>query len=240
MRPGFWRLAVCTLIVAASAQAQVGPSRAYPINTASPKPPLMQFDRKDRIAEVDVRVGADGRTIATKLVTRSGSGVYDERVRGFWKAQPFVPAIGADGKPVESTLRTRASYTVRLPPGGDGLVNRINGFHFRVEIPDEKPGTIAARIERMSCRDALWEYDFMRALAPKAKLQHEEIFHVAFAMLIAARRLSTESRDVLIAEWDALIEQTVDSCRAQPAARYWKDAFVHTFDSAAPVGVNVQ
>ena len=24
----------------------------------------------------------------------------------------------------------------------------------------------------------LWEYDFMRALAPKAKLQHEALFHV--------------------------------------------------------------
>jgi hypothetical protein len=240
MRPGFWRLAVCMLIVAPMVEAQAGPSRAYPINTASPKPPVMQFDRKDRTTEVEVRVGADGRTISTRLLSRSGNGVYDERVRGFWKAQPFVPALGADGKPMESTLRARAVYAVRLPPGGDGLVNRINGFHFRTEIAGEKPGDLAARIEGMSCHDLLWEYDFMHGIAPKAKLHHEEIFHVALAMLIAARQMSTESRDALIAQWDALIEQTLDSCRAQPAARYWTDSFVPIFESAAPVGVNVQ
>jgi len=240
MRKGLWWQAPCLLIAASLAQAQVAPGRAYPINTASPHPPLMQFERKNRTVEVEVRVGADGRTISTKLLSRSGSGVYDERVRGFWKAQPFVPAIGADGKPVESTLRTRAIYAVQLPPGADGLVNRVNGFHFRTEIEDQKPGDLAARIEHMNCRDLLWEYDFMHRLAPKAKLEHEEVFHIAFAMLIAARRLSTESRDALIAQWIALIGQTLDSCRAQPASRYWKDAFVPTFESATPVGVNVQ
>jgi hypothetical protein len=241
MRPGFWRLAVCTLIAAANSGAQVAPSHAYPIKTASPKPPVMQFDSKDRTAEVDVLIGPDGRAISTTLVTRSGSGIYDERVRGFWRAQPFVPAIDADGKPVESTLRTRAIYSVRLPPERSaGIAYRTNGFRFRMEIADEKPGDTAARIERMRCRDVTWEYDFMRGVAPKANLRHEEIFHIAFAMLIAARHLSTESRDALIAQWDALVDQTLDSCRAQPAARYWKDAFAPTFDSAAPVGVNVQ
>jgi hypothetical protein len=240
MRMGFWRFALYTFIAASSTEARVGPSPAYPINTAAPPPPVMQFDRKDRTTEVEVRVGADGRTISTRLLTRSGSGVYDERVRGFWKAQPFVPALDADGKPVESTLRTRSIYSVRLPPGPDGLINRVNGYRVRTEVLDQKPGDVAARIERMSCRDILWEYDFMHSLAPKAKLHHEELFHVSFAMLIAARQLSTESRDALIAQWDALVEQTLDSCRAQPAARYWKDAFEPTFESAAPVGVNVQ
>src|SRR6185295_7882867 len=240
MRVRCWLLAASVVFLSVDARAQRGPSSAYPIETASPKPPLMQFERKDRTVEVEVRVGADGHTRSTKLLTRSGNGVYDERVRGFWKDQRFVPALDAEGNPVESTVRTRASYYVKTPPEGAGLVNRVNGWRFRTEVVNSDPAAIASRIGHMTCRDLLWEYHFMRGLAPKARLQHEEIFHIAFAMLIAARGFSLDARDSLIAQWDTLVGQTLDSCRVQPDARYWRDAFAHTFESAAPVGVNVQ
>lgn len=240
MRMGSWLAAAVGTSMAAIGNAQVGPSEAYPIHTASPDPPLMQFDQKDRKTEVEITVGADGRTIGTKLLIRSGSGIYDERVRGFWKDQPFVPAIDAEGHPRQTTLVGRNSYFFK--PMHYGIENRKpgEGAHFKSEIVDQTPGTMALRIERMKCRDLLWEYDFMRRLAPKAKLQHEEIFHVAFAMLIAAKHLGNDARDSLIAQWDTLVGQTLDSCRAQPEAAYWRDAFVHTFESASPVGVNVQ
>ncbi|HTU67917.1 MAG TPA: TonB C-terminal domain-containing protein [Steroidobacteraceae bacterium] len=233
-------LFVVALSFAAGAHAQRGPNAAYPINTASPPPPLMQFEQKDRETQVAVRVGADGRVISTKLVTRSGNGVYDERVRGFWKKQPFVPALDADGRPRESTVLTRATFLVKPAPVAAGLVYSSNGYHFRSEAIGKDPEAIAQRLRRMTCADVLWEYDFMRALAPKAKLVHEEIFHVSFAMYIADRALATDSRDALIAQWETLMGQVLDSCRAQPAAPYFADAFKHVFDSAAPVGVNVR
>jgi hypothetical protein len=228
------------LLFVASAHAQLSSSDAYPINTASPHPPFLQFDQKDRTAEVEVRVGTDGHTISTRLLTRSGSGVYDERVRGFWKEQPFVPAVDAAGHLQEATLRVRSVITWKAIHQGIDQARTSEGYHFSSEISGRGPDVMASRIERMSCHDLLWEYDFMHRLAPKAKLQHEEIFHVAFAMFIAARQLPTEARDSLIAQWDTLIAQTLDSCRAQPAAAYWKDAFVHTFEIATPVGVNVE
>jgi len=240
MRIGSWRAATAAALMATMADAQVGPSEAYPINTASPDPPLMHFDQKDRKTEVEITVGADGHTIATKLRVRSGSGVYDERVRGFWKDQPFVPAIDADGHPHQATLIGRNRYFFKPMQFGIENRKRGEGSHFKAEIVDQSPGVMATRIQRMSCRDMLWEYDFMRRIAPKAKLQHEELFHVAFAMLIAAKGLGTETRDSLIAQWDTLVGQTLDSCRAQPDAQYWRDAFVHVFQSAAPVGINVE
>lgn len=240
MRFGSWLATAGALLLTANAEAQLGPSQAYPIITASPDPPLMHFDQKNRSVEVDVTVGADGRTIGTKLIKRSGSGVYDERVRGFWKEQPFVPAIDAAGHPHETTLRARNTYSFTPMSRGIERVKPGEGYHFRTEIGDSKPDEFAARIQRMTCHDLIWEYDLMRGLAPKAKLQHEQLFHVAFAMLIAAKHLGPEERDSLIAQWDPLIAQTLDSCRAQPAALYWKDAFVHTFESATPVGVNVR
>jgi hypothetical protein len=229
------------LLFAAGAHAQLPSSDAYPIDTGSPShPPFLQFDQKDRMAEVEVTVGPDGRTLSTRLLTRSGSGVYDERVRGFWKNQPFVPAIDATGHPQTTTLRVRNFLAREDAQKGVSRARTSAGYHFRSEIVGRDLDVMAARIARMSCQDLLWEYDLMRGLAPKAKLQHEEIFHVAFAMFIAAKQLGNEARDSLIAQWDTLIGQTLDSCRAQPAAAYWKEAFVHTFESAAPVGVNVQ
>lgn len=240
MRYGIWPLTAMALMISLGAQAQLGPSPAYPINAASPKRPVMLIDQKDRSVVVEVIVGADGRTVSTRLVTHSDSGVYDERVRGFWKDQPFVPALDAQGRPKEQTLRIRNDYSFRPVFDNTATFRTGERYNHRVTIEGKKPVEIAERIGRMKCRDFLWEYDYMKRRARKrVSLEHEELFHVAFAMLIAERNLPAESRDALIKQWTALTTQTVDSCRAQPDAMYWKDAFMHTFDSATPVSVKV-
>src|SRR3954468_19041940 len=155
MRMGSWLLAAGAWLVAADALAQLGPSQAYPINTASPPPPLMNFDQKDRAVDVEVTVGADGHTIATKLLTRSGSGVYDERVRGFWKDQPFVPAIDANGRPRQTTLIGRNTYFFKPMQHGIDSRKRGEGSHFKAEIVDQSPDLMASRIQRMTCHDML-------------------------------------------------------------------------------------
>jgi hypothetical protein len=223
-------------------RAQIGPNQAYPIVAAAPRAPVMIFEAKSRKVVVDVNVGADGRTLSTKLVTRSDNGVFDERVRGFWKDQRFVPSLGEDGRPRATTLRIESDYSSRDVPRRETAEYQLltQNWRFESSIEGRSPGHMAARIERMKCSDFLWEYDFMKRAAPKrASLEHEELFHVAFAMLIARRNLPNESRDVLIKQWSVLVPQTVDSCRAQPAAMYWNDAFAPTFDSATPVGVKL-
>jgi hypothetical protein len=240
MQAGLRLLVAAAAWTSLEAHAQLGPSAAYPIEAASPPPPAMQFERKDRTVDVEVRVDADGHVLSTRLLTRSGNGVFDERVRGFWKHQPFVPALDANGQPVESTLHTRAVWTVRPPPGASRARRRRYGWRFRTEVLGSEPAAMISRIERMTCRDVLWEYDFMRRVAPRAKLENEEIFRVAFAMYIASKRIAGEARESLIAQSETLVDQTLDSCRLQPEAPYWRDAFAHTFESATPVGVNVR
>jgi hypothetical protein len=203
----------------------------------------MVLDSKDRSVILDVRVGADGRTISTHLITHTDNGIFDERVRGFWKDQRFVPSMDEHGRPFEVTLRIESSFNTRNVPRGQAPEYQLLSRKWRFDstIEGRSPGDLAARIAQMTCRDFLWEYDFMRGQSPKkAKLEHEELFHVSFAMLIAKLNLSGESRDALIRQWSVLIPQTVDSCREQLDAMYWKDAFVPTFQSAAPVGVNVE
>jgi len=86
----------------------------------------------------------------------------------------------------------------------------------------------------MRCRDLLWEYDFMKRRAPKAKLEHEGIFHVPFAMYLAAGRVNEAARDALIHEWPKLTESVLSECAGKPDALYWKDVFVPVFTRAAP------
>jgi len=152
-----------------------------------------------------VRVGADGRTISTKLLSPLGKRRLRRTRARILEGTAIRPAIGVDGRAGRidaADARGLRGASCRRAATASSYASMV--FHFRTESAGETPADMAARIERMSCRDLLLEYDFMHGLAPKAKLHHEEIFHVAFAMLIAARRLSTESRDVLIAQWDAL------------------------------------
>jgi hypothetical protein len=229
------------MLMALEARAQLGPNLAYPIVAAAPKAPMID-DGKERSVTLDVVVGADGRTVSTRLVTHTDNGVFDERVRGFWKYQRFVPTLDADGRPRASVLRIESRFSARdLPPRKSPEYQLLTQkWKFDSSIEGRSPGDMAARVARMTCRDFLWEYDFMKKQSPKrAKLEHEELFHVAFAMFISARQIANESRDALIEQWPTLIDQTVNSCRDQPDAMYWKSAFAHTFESATPVGVLV-
>lgn len=56
----------------------------------------------------------------------------------------------------------------------------------------------------------------MRRMAPKANLFHEDLFHVPFAMFIAAGGVSEAA------------------CREKPDATYWKETFVPLFTRVVP------
>jgi hypothetical protein len=239
-RLGAWLMAIGALALSSYAPAQMGPTRARPIAAAAPhKPPLMTIDQKPRKTVVDVTIGTDGRVISAQLVERSGNGIFDERVRGFWIDHRFVPAIAADGTLIEDTLRITNKYSFTPLEHGFRDTAHSERFNYSSSIEGYSPADTSTRLSSMSCRDLLWEYVFMHQVVPKADLSHEELFHVAFAMLIAGGHLSPDTRDALIGQWTALIQQTVTMCRAQPAALYWKESFVPTFVAAVPVNGTV-
>jgi hypothetical protein len=222
-------VAIILSILAVPALGQVGPSRAHPIAGATKKLPMMLIDQKPRKVVMDVDVNAEGRVTATRLVERSGNGVFDERMRGYWKDTLFMPALDAAGQPTTDTLPITNSYSVD-EKGSLTLKDLRN----HSEIENGSPADEAMRIQRMKCSDFLWEYDFMKQRAPKANLQHEQLFHVAFGMFLAAGNLNETARDALIGEWPKLVERTVNGCREQPQAAYWKDVFVPLFERARP------
>jgi hypothetical protein len=221
--------ALLLVLIASQSHAQTGPSRARLITGGSKPPQPMLIDQTPRKVTLDVTVGADGRVTATRLVERSGNGIFDERMRGYWKAQPFVPALDVNGQPREDTLRATNTFSV-----DDGKGPALKMLRNHADIEGNKPADNVARVGLMRCRDFLWEFDFMRRMAPKANLLHEDLFHVPFAMFIAAGGVSEAARDALIAEWDVLVVKTIAACRENPDAAYWKETFVPLFTRAVP------
>jgi hypothetical protein len=221
---------ICLLpMAAAPSQAQVGPARAHPIIGASKALPTMFLDQRDRKVVLEVDVGADGRVSATRVVEPSDNGIYDERMRGYWKSTPFMPALDVGGQPIADTLRITHIYTVKTytdhTPTNLRNVSHIDG---------NQPVDNAARLGRMRCADLLWEFDFLKRRAPKANLDHEEIFTVAFGMFLAAGSVPPTARDALIADWPKLVQRVLSDCRAKPDAAYWQGVFVPVFERAMP------
>ena len=222
-------MGVCLLMaVSVTAQAQVGPVRARPINGATKTLPMMLIEQKPRKVVLDVLVDFEGKVAGTSVVAASGNGIFDERMRGYWKDTVFMPALDAEGRPTADTLRITNTFSVD-DQGSASLKN----FRNHSDVERDQPGVNAARIARMRCRDMLWEYDFMRARAPRANLVHEDIFHVAFAMFLAGG-VNEAARDALIGEWSPLVDKVLASCRERPGDLYWREVFVPIFSNAAP------
>jgi hypothetical protein len=217
------------LAISTIAPAQIGPVRARPINGATKPLPMMLIEQKPRAVVIDVFVDSQGRVTSTAIITSSGNGVFDERMRGYWKDTPFMPALDDHGKPTHDTLRVTNTFSIE--DQGSLLLRK---FRNHSGIDGNTAEQNAARIERMSCGDLSWEYDFMKKRAPKAKLEHEDVFHVAFAMYLAAGNVNAAARDAHIGEWSKLVERVLAGCREKPGVPYWEGVFVPVFTRAAP------
>jgi hypothetical protein len=225
----FYFIWACLLLAASvTAQAQVGPARARLIHGATKKLPMMLIEQKPRKVVLDVQVDFEGRVTGTAVVESSGNGIFDERMRGYWKDTMFMPALDAEGRPAADTLRITNTFSA-----DDQGSMSLKNFRNHSDVERDQAGADAARIERMRCRDLLWEHDFMQTRAPSATMVHEDIFHVAFAMFLAGG-VNESARDALIGEWSTLVDLVLVSCRETPGALYWREVFVPVFSRAAP------
>jgi TonB family protein len=219
---------VLLLAVSVTVQAQVGPARARPIRGATKTLPMMLIEQKPRKVVLAVFVDHEGKVSRTTIVESSGNGIFDERMRGYWKDAPFMPALNPNGQPTADTLRITNTFSV----DDRGLASLLK-FRNHSDVEGDQSAESAGRIERMRCRDLVWEHDFMQRRARRANLVHEDIFHVAFAMFLASG-VNESSRDALIDQWSGLVGQVLAGCREQPEALYWREVFVPIFSRAAP------
>ena len=105
---------------------------------------MMLIEQKPRKVVLDVTVGAEGRVTRTRIVQPSGNGVFDERMRGYWKDALFMPALDAAGQPTPDTLRITNTFSV----DDRGSVS-LRNFSNHSDIEGNAAADDTERFERM-------------------------------------------------------------------------------------------
>ena len=211
--------ALFTLILgiglAPAAHAQAGPLEPRLVIGGQPYPQFpanAAFDFLGATAELSVDV--EGHVTDVKIVEGSGDEAFDEMVRAYYSKFRVIPALTADGQIVAGKTEVHFRIAIDSNPHAE-----------RLQGPDAYAEAEVRRIRHMDCGDFLWEYGRMQEIARGKSLDQEYMILTSFAMVQAAQRLTTAEIDRLRDKSSVILKKTVKSCRANPAASYFKDAY---------------
>ena len=212
--------ALLTFVLAASmtgtANAQTGPleprlvvaGQSYPVFD-----PDLGIDFLGATAELTVDV--NGNVTNVKIIETSGNERFDTIVKNYYSKFRLIPALSETGEPKAATTEVRFRVAIDDTEGGAG---RLRG-------PDAFLQAEVKRIRRMECHDFLWEYDRMQEIAHGFDLDQEYLFQTSFAMVEAHSKLNAAEIERVTKKNAAVLKDTAKSCRANPSAKYFADAY---------------
>jgi TonB C terminal len=211
---------------AANSSAQTGPNPARVLNTTF-RGNAAKLPSMDHWAVVQLRIAADGHLIDGKIVDTSGSEQFDrEAVAGVSATLSGIPEIDANGTVLETG-------TVKLGYGNRAraLVTQVDlpAPAVPVKTPEELAEAEGARIQRMHCKDFLWEYDLMRSL--HARVSEERMPQTAMAIYASKAHLPATSVKKIAKVGKKGIPAIAEACRSQPDAMFVEAVLVPTFDA---------
>jgi TonB family protein len=189
--------------------AQVGPAPARVISKPMPtKAPSAQTFN----AEADLLVNRKGGIDTVEILTGTGDPSFDKQWRKTLSDWRFVPAVGADGEPAESHVRTtykNNSVTI-LPvtPAGAAGVTR--------NVIEE-----SARVAKLTCKDFLWEYEIVTDSLPRRLALMDPLLKTPQVMLAAEMRLSDAQQAALRERYDDIVGDAAKQCRDAPDTAFW-------------------
>jgi len=202
------------LLAATPVLAQVGPAPVRQIISATP----LRFPdiktRGDALIEVELMVNTDGSVADAKIVHSSRTPADDETARNYYLKQRFIPELAENGAPVVSRTVGKIIIKSKIPP------------HSSI-APDEKLiNKEVQRIDRMTCKDFLWEYDIMKAAVHGRRLTYQEnLFEISFAMYVSREKVP----DAQIASLATLVvdamESSAKACRDKPEQNFFNSVF---------------
>jgi TonB family protein len=217
-----------------SAWSQSGPMR--PRMVFAKPPPIVDFAGGEigRAASVELAVSVEGRVTDVRILQSSGSPAFDEKVQEYFRKWRLLPGIDEGGIPIASTLRTRyvakgigspesAGETTAGPATPRQAANAAPAQE-AVAAPaaDDRVYDEASRIVRMRCKDFVWEYDFMRAIAGNvAPLTNEQMIKMSMAMFMVQENLSNEELKRLNRNYARTLRKVHDTCRGRPEDKYY-------------------
>jgi TonB family protein len=198
------------LVFVTVGHAQVGPAAARVISRPMPsKAPAAQTFNAEAVLLVDSR----GRVDRVEILSGSGDEAFDKQWRKSLSDWRFVPAVGADGEPAESNVRTSYKNNVItvLPVAPSGATPSAA----RTVLEESE------RLERLTCKDFLWEYAIVTDSMSRRLALMDPLLKTPQVMLTAEMRLTAEQQATLRDRYDEVVNDAAKQCRDTPDAAFW-------------------
>jgi TonB family protein len=205
-------------IASSAAQAQLGPTAARAIVRPMPSkaPSAQTFN-----AEAELVVSRKGRIDSVEVITSSGDPAFDKAWRNTLEEWRFVPAIDAQGQPIES--RSRVTYK------NSGLSERPSSADGAAP-----PNVIteSERLARMTCNDFLWEYYIVTNALPRRLALMDPLLKAPLVTYFAEANPNEAQQQALRSRYDQLVDDAAKLCRDNPESAFWTGVFKPVLDGA--------
>lgn len=200
------------------AQAQMGPAPARAISR--PMPAKAPSGVQNFNAEANLIISRKGRVDFAEVVTTSGDPGFDKEWKKSLSEWRFVPAVGADGQPIESHARvtyknnalTDTPSTAAGEPAPTGLSE-----------PE--------RVAKLTCKDFLWEYYIVTNALPRRLALLDSLVKTPLTLL-ASEGVDAAQVNALRPRYDDLVNDGAKQCRDNPDALFWTGVFKPILQSA--------
>jgi TonB family protein len=198
------------LALVPAAQAQMGPSAPRVI--IRPMPSLAPSGVQTFSAEARVVVSRKGRVESAEIIKGSGDPAFDKQWHKVLSDWRYVPAVDAAGEPVEgSTTITYSNAGIsdrpELPGGG--------------EAPARNTVSEAQRIERLTCKDFLWEYYIVTNAMSRRMALLDPLLKTPLVMFMTEAQLNETQQASLRPRYDGILDDVAKQCRDNAEASFW-------------------
>jgi TonB family protein len=209
-------------LIAARAPAQVGPIEPIIVTGGKPSRALADIPdlSADYVVPVEVTVGVDGSVIDVVVSTPSGDEKADKVAIAFMKEKRFLPALDANGKPVEA----KAAGTVDI---------RSKSINKQLKANMKAPNTQneVARVRKLKCSDFLWEIERLRNEGASTDVSREIMPWVSLRVYMLDKKLPKETEPKLLESWPRVLADAEKACKAAPEKMYLTEVLTPTLDA---------
>jgi TonB family protein len=191
-----------------AAQAQMGPSDARAISR--PMPSKAPSGVQTFAAEAELIVSRKGRVDFVEVVTSSGDPAFDKEWKKSLSDWRYVPAVGADGQPVESHSHVTYKNT--------GISERPSS---PTGATPANPVADSERLDRLTCKDFLWEYYIVTNTLPRRLALMDPLLKTPLLAFNAEARTEPAQQQALRERYDEIVNEAAKQCRDNPDTVFW-------------------
>ena len=156
------------------------------------------------------------------MVTSSGDPAFDKEWKKSLSDWRYVPAVGADGQPTES--HSHVTY-------------KNNGISERPSSADggaaANPVTDAERLDRLTCKDFLWEYYIVTNTLPRRLALMDPLLKTPLLTFNAEARTEPARQQALRERYDGVVDEAAKQCRDNPDTVFWAGVLKPLLQAAA-------